>query len=327
MLEQYFGGDKDKLIKEATKLIHTPEPTFIPVFRTTTADTQVIADIGLDQVYKSKTRIFTARDKKRIFAYRFQKRSRNTIILIHGVASVAYLYNKTAGLLREATGAEVFAIDLRGHGKSEGKSGDVEYIDQYSDDLADIISVIRKEKPKGKIIIAGHSMGGGIALRYAMKKQSSQPDGFLFFAPLLGHNSPAIPQGQSDKDSIEEAFMKIHIERIIGLKMLNEISNHEHDGLPVLFFNLPETVQLRKYSYRANMSMAPDDYAAGLKAVNKPIIVLTGSNDEAFSAEALKKAVLENSSGEVYIVEGTSHNGIRHHQRSFEYIARWFAKL
>lgn len=37
---------------------------------------------------------------------------------------------------------------------------------------------------------------------------------------------------------------------------------------PVLFFNLPETVPLRKYSYRANMSMTPDDYVAGLKAVN-----------------------------------------------------------
>lgn len=65
---------------------------------------------------------------------------------------------------QEATQAEVFAIDLRGHGKSDGKDGDVDYINQYADDLADIVSAIRKQKPKGKIIIAGHSMGGGVAL-------------------------------------------------------------------------------------------------------------------------------------------------------------------
>ncbi len=89
------------------------------------------------------------------------------------------MYNKTAGLLQEATQAEVYAIDLRGHGQSEGNSGDVDYINQYVNDLADIIRTICKEKPNGKISIAGHSMGGGVALRYAMEKQYEQPDGFL----------------------------------------------------------------------------------------------------------------------------------------------------
>lgn len=68
------------------------------------------------------------------------------------------MYNKTAGLLQEATQAEVYAIDLRGHGRSDRNSGDVDYINQYVDDLGDIIKEIRKEKPSGKIIIAGHSM-------------------------------------------------------------------------------------------------------------------------------------------------------------------------
>jgi pimeloyl-ACP methyl ester carboxylesterase len=121
--------------------------------------------------------------------------------------------------------------------------------------------------------------------------------------------------------------MKIHIERIIGLKLLNEIGNHEYDSLPVLFFNLPETVPLRKYSYRANVSMAPDDYVAGLKAINKPMLVLIGSEDEAFSAEALKKAVLENSNGEVHIIDKATHNGIRHNTQSFIFIEDWFSKI
>lgn len=327
MLDLYFGGNKDSLTIEATKLIHTPEPTFYPTIQATDPDPALIAEIGFEQVYKSENRFFTVRDDKKIFAYRFAKQSENTIILIHGVGSNAYMYNKTAGLLQEATQAEVYTIDLRGHGQSEGNSGDVDYINQYVDDLADIIKAIRKEKPNGKIIIAGHSLGGGIALRYAMEKQYEQPDGFLLFAPLIGHNSPAFPQTQASESKAEEPFMKIHIERIIGLTMLNEIDNHEYDSLPVLFFNLPETVPLRKYSYRANKSMTPDDYVAGLKAVDKPLLVLIGSEDEAFSPVATKEAILKNSNGAFHMIDKASHNGVRHNAQSFIFIKDWFSKL
>lgn len=327
MLELYFGGNKDSLTNEATKLIHLPEPTFKPITQPKEFNPEAIADMGLEQVYKSETRYFTARDNKRIFAYQFPNRSENTIVLIHGVASSAYLYNKTAGLLQEATQAEIYTIDLRGHGQSEGNSGDVDYINQYVDDLADIIKEIRKEKPNGKIIIAGHSMGGGIALRHAMEKQYEQPDGFLLFAPLIGHNSPAFPQTQANENIAEEPFMKIHIERIIGLTMLNEIGNHDYDSLPVLYFNLPETAPLRKYSYRANRSTTPDDYVAGLKAVNKPMLVIIGSEDEAFSSTATKEAILTNSNGAFQMIDKASHNGVRHNAQSFIFIKDWFSKL
>ncbi len=327
ILQLSYGGNKDSLRKDAIKLIHSAEPSFNPTTKQPMPDPALIAEMGFEQVFKSENRHFTVRDNKKIFAYRFANQSKNTIILIHGVGSSAYLYNKTAGLLQKATQAEVYAIDLRGHGQSEGKSGDVDYINQYVDDLADIIGIIRKEKPNGKIIIAGHSMGGGVALRYAMAKQYEQPDGFLLFAPLIGHNSPAFPQPQTSQNVAEEPFMKIHIERIIGLTMLNEIENHSYDSLPVLFFNLPETIPLRKYSYRANKSMTPDDYVAGLKAVNKSLLVIMGSNDEAFSATATKEAILKNTKGEFRMIDKASHNAARHNKQSFQFIKDWFSKL
>ena len=327
MLDLYFGGNKDSLTNEAMKLILIPEPTFKPTGQQAEPNPALIADMGFEQVYKSESHYFTVRDNKKIFAYRFVNQSANTIILIHGVGSNAYMYNKTAGLLQEATKAEVYAIDLRGHGQSVGNIGDVDYANQYVHDLADIIITIRNEKPNGKIIIAGHSMGGGVALRYAMEKEYEQPNGFLLFAPLIGHNSPAFLQGEATEDIAEEPFMKMHIERIIGLTMLNEINNHDYDSLPVLFFNLPETAPLRKYTYRANKSMAPDDYMTGLNAVKKPMLVLMGSEDEAFSSGATKEAVLKYSNGEIQIIDKASHNGVRHKTKSFVFIKDWFSKL
>ena len=326
ILQDYFKGNKDSLVIEATKLINMPEPNFKP-FQPTNIDPEAIKDMGFEQVYKAEDYYFTVKDNKKIFAYRYPKKSENTIILIHGVKSNAYLYNKTAGLLREATQAEVFAIDLRGHGKSDGKKGDVDYINQYADDLADIIKTIRKQKPKGKIIIAGHSMGGGVALNYAIQKTKTTIDGFLLFAPLIGHNSPAFVQASPKGTDSLEPSMKVHFARIIGLKMFNEIGNHLHDSLPVLFFNLPENMPLRKYTYRANMSMAPENYEVGLKSLNVPTLVLIGSKDEAFNAEVMKKAVTENSLAQVQIIEGVTHNGIRHSPQAFVFIKNWFSAL
>lgn len=326
ILQDYFKGNKDSMVIEASKLINMPDLTFKP-FQSKNVDPKVVKEMGFEQVYKAEAYYFTVRDKKKMFAYKFPKKSDNTIILIHGVKSTGYLYNRTAGLLQEATQAEVFAIDLRGHGKSDGKDGDVDYINQYADDLADIINTIRKQKPNGKIIIAGHSMGGGVALNYALQKNKTKIDGYLLFAPLLGHNSPAFQQTPlAETDSIEP-FMKIQITRIIGLKMFNEIGDHSHDSLPVLFFNLPENMPSRKYTYRANMSMAPEDYKDGLKSINVSMLVLIGNKDEAFNAEAMKRVVSENSQAQIQIIEGVTHNGIRHNSQAYEIIKQWFLAL
>lgn len=319
-----FKGNKDSLKAEALKLINLPDPTFKP-FNPKNIDAKAISEIGFEQIYKSEPYHFVMKDGKKLVANRFPKESNSTIVLVHGVGSSSFLYNKTAGLLQEATQAEVYSIDLRGHGMSEGIAGDVDYIDQYADDLADIILALRKTKPKDKIIIAGHSMGGGITLRFAMNKDNPSIDGFLFFAPLLGQNSPTIPKTSTSDTT--EAFLKFHTPRYIGLKMMNAIQNHEYDSLHVLFLNLPESTPLRKYTFRANESMAPEDYKAGLKAIKKPMLTVVGSNDEAFIAKEFINAINKNSKGKVIMIEGATHNGIRHNTQAMVAIKEWFGKL
>jgi len=73
--------------------------------------------------------------------------------------------------------------------------------------------------------------------------------------------------------------------------------------------------------------MAPDNYIDGLKSVKVPLLVLVGDKDEAFVAEEQQKAVLENSKGEVKIIEGATHNGLRLNQKAFQLITKWFSKL
>jgi alpha-beta hydrolase superfamily lysophospholipase len=322
ILQDYYQGNIDSMTKDAIQLIRMPDPVF-KTLPPVSPGPRALTDAGFEQVHQTQNRFFTTRDQDSIFAYHFPKSSPNTILLLHGIKSSGYSYKRCASLLQEASQAEVYALDIRGHGRSGGVDGDVDYINQYADDLADIIKTIRKEKPDRKIIVAGHSMGGGIALRYAMNTYPETADGFILLAPLIGHNSPAFPAAEASPDSIEP-FIKIHFGRIIGLKMLNEIGRTELNDLPVLFFNLPENMPSRKYTYRANMSMAPEDYQAGLQAVNAPMLVLIGSADEAFNATALQKAVLENSRAEMHIIEKSTHNSIVHHPETFKWVQKWF---
>jgi pimeloyl-ACP methyl ester carboxylesterase len=315
--------DSVKLKEEALTLIFTPEPTF-ETYKPTTTDSTTLADMGLEQIFVYEPFNISLRDGGHIFARKYLKDSETTIILLHGVLSNSYFFNKMSGLLRDAANAEVISIDLRGHGQSSGRRGDVDYIGQYSDDLAEVVTTIREEKPNNKIILAGHSMGGGIILRYAQRSDLPSVDGYLLFAPSLGHDAPTLPSGETSE---VEPFLKIHINRIVGLYLLNAIGIHEYDSLNVLFFNQPEGESLRNYSYRSNMSNAPEYFEDALKAINRPLLVIVGSEDEAYIAEAYEPAIKKYSQGEVVVINGATHNGVRHDIRSMEAVKLWIKKI
>jgi alpha-beta hydrolase superfamily lysophospholipase len=282
---------------------------------------EAIADLGFEQIYKNTPQKFTMRDGKQLFSYSYESESKTTIILLHGVLSGAYMMNRTAGLLKEVTNSNIIALDFRGHGQSEGAPGDVDYINQYVDDLEDVVLALKQEKPNQKIILAGHSMGGGIILRYAMEKNAPNIDGYLLFAPHLGVNSPTLKK--EDETTEGASFIKLHINRIIGLKMMNAIGETKYNNLPVLFFNLPETMPVTKYSYRANESMSPLDYKEGLRAIDKPLLVIVGIEDEAFDSSKFNSAVTQNSKGQVFLIENETHNGVRHNKKTMDVVSKW----
>jgi len=278
--------------------------------------------IRFDQPYPAAKRSFRMRDGTRLAAQYFPARSRTTIVLVHGVLSSSYPLNGTSGLLREATGAEVVAIDLRGHGLSGGTPGDTDYIGQYEDDLGDLIQEIRAAGGR-RVILAGHSMGGGIALRYAMRPKAPV-DGYLLFAPYLGWESPTTRKAPPKAEAEAGAeLLKINLPRILGLKLLNTVGITLFNGLRTQFFNLPPELPLRSYSYRAMEGAAPADYRAALAAVKAPLLVIVGSRDEAFDAAAYGGVIGGNSHGMVSVIADATHNGVLRDARAMAAVKRW----
>lgn len=279
----------------------------------------------LDQPYPPAARTFRMRDGTELASQYLAADSKTTIVLVHGLLASSFELNRTSGLLREAGQAEVVALDLRGHGGSQGAPGDTAYVGQYEDDLADVINQIRAVQPGGKIILAGHSMGGGIVLRYAQKSGQPPVDGYLLFAPYLGWTSPTTPKEAGDTKAAQT--MQVHVPRILGLTLMNAAGITAFNGLRTYFFNLPPELPLRSYSYRAMMGMSPEDYRPALKAVDKPLLVVVGSRDEAFKADEYELVIRSYSKGAVTMIPEATHEGVLRDERTMAAVRTWGAAL
>jgi alpha-beta hydrolase superfamily lysophospholipase len=282
------------------------------------------AGIRLEQPYPPAARKFRMRDGTVLTSQYLAADSKTTIVLVHGLLASSFELNRTSGLLREAGNAQVVAIDLRGHGGSAGTPGDTDYIGQYEDDLADVITQIRAGRPGEKVILAGHSMGGGIALRYAMKSGHPPVDGYLLFAPYLGWTSPTTPKEAGDTKAAQT--MNVHVPRILGLTLMNAAGITAFNGLRTYFFNLAPELPLRSYSYRAMMGMSPEDYRPALKAVDKPLLVVVGSRDEAFKADEYESVIHSYSKGAVTLIPEATHEGVLRDARTMAAVRTWIAE-
>ncbi len=131
------------------------------------------------------------------FAHEVENLSRPPVILIHG-AGGHHLYWPPQ--IRRMHNQRIFAVDLPGHGKSEGIGHHT--INEYAGEITEFIKALRLNAA----ILVGHSMGSAIALTTAVRF----PKRVLALA-LLGSGarlrvSPAILQSQSDPTRIAECI-------------------------------------------------------------------------------------------------------------------------
>lgn len=70
-----------------------------------------------------------------------------------------------------AVGLAVYAVDLRGRGKSSGERFHVEHFDDYLADVQSLLNVARSREPDVPVFLLGHSAGGVIASAYTLAHQ------------------------------------------------------------------------------------------------------------------------------------------------------------
>ncbi|SAK71273.1 alpha/beta fold family hydrolase [Caballeronia hypogeia] len=136
------------------------------------------------------TSIVTTRHGVELFLHRWQPAPgvelKARIALVHGLGEHAGRYDALAIALN-ATGVELIAIDLRGHGKSSGRRVSVRYFVDYLRDADVLLEACAATPPTDlPLFLMGHSMGGTIAALYAAENtQDRKLAGLILSSPAL----------------------------------------------------------------------------------------------------------------------------------------------
>ena len=93
---------------------------------------------------------------------------RATLVLAHGLSEHSGRYEHVAAGLN-ARGYSLWALDHRGHGRSQGPRALIESIDDVLHDLDVFLELAAEELPGRKPVLFGHSMGGCMATGYAIR--------------------------------------------------------------------------------------------------------------------------------------------------------------
>ncbi|KAB7623898.1 alpha/beta hydrolase [Alkalilimnicola sp. S0819] len=265
---------------------------------------------------------YTAADGQRL-AYRYYPARHEhapALILIHGARAYGGYLHPLA--LRLSDAAHVYAPDLRGHGPQPKRRGDVDYVGQLEADLNALLALVRRQHPGQAVILGGHSAGGGLVIRHAGGRGNAPVDGHLLLAPYIHYQAPT----QGEKVS---AWASPNIPRMIGLTMLSRLGLTALNHLPVLHFHMPRELrdgtETLDYSYRLQRSLQPRmDYVEDLAALERPLRVLVGEDDESFRARAYPALFARHApQAEVSLLPGLGHLDLIAAETSATEISRW----
>ena len=97
--------------------------------------------------------------------------ARGVVVLVHGFNSHSGYYQWVAEQLVERDLA-VYALDLRGRGRSDGERFYVQKLADYVSDVDSVVTLARSREPGLPVFLLGHSAGGVVACIYALENQS-----------------------------------------------------------------------------------------------------------------------------------------------------------
>lgn len=108
---------------------------------------------------------------------------RAVVVVVHGVFEHSGRYARLAEDLNRR-GYAVYAMDLRGHGRSEGERAMIRSFDLFLDDLELFLERTTARQPGKPVFLLGHSMGGAVAALLSIKRPP-KIRGMILSAPAV----------------------------------------------------------------------------------------------------------------------------------------------
>ncbi len=243
------------------------------------------------------------------------------LILVHGLGEHVQRYLYWAGLFRNE-GIGFIAVDLPGHGRSEGRRGNISSYELPEEMLDILIKTSIRTFPGCPIYIYGHSLGGGIVLDYLLRK-NPRIKGAIVTSPWL-----RLTLQPPKSKVILASIMKNLIPGLTQPSGLN-VNYISHDKAEVEKYTSDPLVhgKISVSLFSSAMSAAKYslEHASELKI---PTLILHGSDDMLTSPEASREFAGKTKMVDLKIWEGGYHE--LHNEpfknEVFKYIMNWIGR-
>ncbi len=201
---------------------------------------------------------------------------RKIVVGIHGLGAHSEYFVLVVDQLRE-TGAALYAPDLKHHGKSSGRRGDMESYYELVDQVHEFVSFVRAQHPGMPVFLMGISMGGGIEFNY-VRKYPAECQGIIAFAPSIAVGG-TISAGQILKSPY---YLLAHL-FARGKPVISIVKNSARGtSNPLrLVYDAGDPLRLQKVSFRLILQMQKGVRAVAKFAeqINLPVLIIQGTND------------------------------------------------
>ena len=261
---------------------------------------------GGSLIQPAEPTFFVARDGARRLYRLYPGRGSDLLIFLHGSSSdSSYLAKFSKSLSQRPNGPTVVTLDMRGHGQSPGRRGDVDHVHQQEQDIADLWGIMKQGHRFSRFFLGGHSIGGGLAIRYASGHEQPKPDGLVLIAPFIHRKSPAARPDSG-------GWAVPCIPRFAGVEMFGQMGIHFFEGRPVLRFQIPPSskngAETPLYSWRLFKSVTPSDkWEKDIECINSCILVITAENDSIFYPDGYKDIFKNNHRTTIKSISDSNH--------------------
>jgi acylglycerol lipase len=197
---------------------------------------------------------------------------RAVVVIVHGFNSHSGYYSWVADELA-LSGFSVYALDLRGRGRSDGERFYVERFADYQSDVDSLVNVARERDPGLPIFLLGHSAGGVVSTVYALEHQQDLAglicESFAFQVPAPDF-ALAVLKGLS------HLAPHAHV-----LKLKNEDFSRDPDVVKTMNTDPLIANETQPTKTVAEMVRADERLKRDFGLFKMPVLILHGTSDKA----------------------------------------------
>jgi len=194
------------------------------------------------------------------------------VVVVHGINEHSGRYARLAEDLNRR-GYAVYALDLRGHGRSDGDRAMVRTFDEYLDDVELLVARVAARQPGKPVFLFGHSMGGAIVALLSITR-SPNVCGLVLSAPAILIAGGVFPVLRRLASLASRIWPTLRITRM-GCRFIS------HDQAAVEAFRNDPLVFHGRFPVctGAEILRAAKRIQTGARQITLPLLILHGTGD------------------------------------------------